>query len=203
MKCNICDLQFDNLNSLQEHKLTHNKNIATSQQQQQQLVESAKKRLAYQQTPSPISPTQLQQQQQQVTCNYCRQPVTDEYQFREHFYKHNSSTASNNIYTNSNCIICRQILNSESDLILHIKYHLRSVYQQHKSPEVVLSSSANNVASTNNNKINDEFLINCSICRRLLNKKQTEDYDFKTDLQTNKLFVACKLCTLRYVTYLF
>ena len=94
-------------------------------------------------------------------CAYCRAPIENDAQFKEHFKRHNNIGAAPNQPKPNGfaCIVCRQILTSNSEYTAHVKHHLRR--QQVVQPSAL--NQQQQAAATPNAAINSVRCGKCSL----------------------------------------
>ncbi|CAF0842921.1 unnamed protein product [Brachionus calyciflorus] len=138
LKCNICDKQFENEIQLSQHKLTHSL-TPSSGIVNNSLVNTSPKFNSG------------------VFCAFCKLPIENELQFKEHFKRHNNIGQPNQApQTNGkmsySCIICRQLLTSNNEYLTHMKNHLAN------------NNNNNNNGNNNVKKIQETMVHKCIKC---------------------------------------
>ncbi|CAF4688133.1 unnamed protein product [Rotaria sp. Silwood1] len=133
LKCNICDRLFSTIDILSEHKLSHCKATTSN------------------------------------ICSYCHQTLENQDDYIHHLYEHNQQYNLKNktkLFTNNNdniplaiaCIVCKQSLINEREIILHAKFHLTNNSNK-KTSKIILTKESSLTMMT----------IQCNQCHRSTN----------------------------------
>lgn len=131
------------------------------------------------------------------TCTVCKAVLVNEQAFYTHHIEHSPGKSNSQIFLPVNCIICCQTLQTDVELKLHSKFHLKYLNQRMHICRIckrVYETSSGKLVKTEQNHQDNLPVAVCRFCALPPSYRQNETNGIKT-----KHF-SCSLCSKYYDT---